>query len=91
MLSRNELKRDEPSAPKLAYTRRGHAAMPGGGLPCGDEAAGAHNEAKEHDLSLVRADAHEAARFYAATFRIVKITAFTRRPVTTLAARRVTC
>ena len=36
-------------------------------------------------------DAHEAARFYAATFPDSKVTPFTRLPVTIRAARRVMC
>jgi len=36
-------------------------------------------------------DAHEAARFYAATFPDSEVTPFTRRPATTRAARRAMC
>ena len=36
-------------------------------------------------------DAHEAARFYAATFPDSKVPRFTRLPVTIRAARRAMC
>ena len=36
-------------------------------------------------------DAHEAARFYAATFPDSEVTAVYKAPVTTRAARRATC
>ena len=36
-------------------------------------------------------DAHDAARFYAATFPDSKVTAFIRRPLTSRAARKAMC